>query len=62
MIKNRKPRKVHFDVFCSWCGVKIRRDEKATLLRTCLACFYRHVSERLRRQTQTITSQFASER
>jgi hypothetical protein len=31
-------------------------------LRTCLECFYRNVRERLRNQTGTVASQFASER
>lgn len=52
-----------FQVFCIWCGVRIRPSDDEDSFGTCLRCFYRMVSEKLASQMATdAESVFASDR
>ena len=52
-----------FQVFCIWCGVRIRPNDEEDSFRTCLRCFYRMVSEQLNSQMPTNAGRvFASDR
>ena len=52
-----------FQVFCTWCGARIRANEDEDSFRTCLQCFYRMVGEQLASQAPTSAGRaFASDR
>jgi hypothetical protein len=52
-----------FQVFCTWCGDRIRANEDEDSFETCLRCFYRMISEQLASQRSTNAGkQFASDR
>jgi hypothetical protein len=52
-----------FQVFCAWCGTRIRANDDEDSFETCLRCFYRMISEQLASQESTnAAKQFASDR
>ena len=52
----------NFEVFCAWCGVKIRNDQTEESYRTCLECFYRIVADQLNSQRRPDSLLVASDR
>jgi DNA-directed RNA polymerase subunit RPC12/RpoP len=51
-----------FQVLCVWCGKKIRNDKREDSAGECLQCFYRILSEKLRKEPRTFAGDFVSER
>ena len=51
-----------FEVRCSWCGIRIRRDSAEDSQGVCLKCFYRILNERFRAQRRVRMGEVVSDR
>lgn len=51
-----------FEVRCTWCGVRIRRDNLEDSQGVCLPCFYRILNERFRAQRHVRLGEIVSDR
>jgi len=51
-----------FEIRCSSCGVRIRRDSNEDVPGLCLTCFYRALNDRLRAQRNARAGEGISDR
>ena len=61
MIKRSKNKRV-FQVYCVWCGTKIRDTKQEDAKAVCLKCFYQRLNKHFGTQRRSSYGEFVSDR